>query len=197
VTAGQDVTVSGTVKNASGQVLASYPVTVSADGQVIAATSNADGQYAVSFTPTSEVTSGLITVVADGVQISGPNTLLTVNAAAPATLTSTVTNTIYVGANSTQTVTYTLLDAYGNPVVGQTVDFGLQQKVGATTETTNESQEAQGVLSASSAVTNSAGQVTVTYTSSPTADADGDLTDVIVASVPSTSLTNTQAQFSY
>lgn len=197
IAAGQSVTVSGTVENASGQVLANYPVTVAVDGHSADTTTDASGQYSVSLTPTAALANGAVTVTADGVDISGTSDVLTVTAAAPATLSSTVTNAIYVGANTEQTITYTLLDAYGNPVVGQTVNFAIQQKVGATSETSGEAQEASGTLSAASGVTNAQGQVSVTYTSSPTADADGDLTDVVVASIPSTSVSNTQAQFNY
>jgi len=197
VTAGQNVTISGTVNNSDGQDLASLPVVVVADGKSMATTTNATGQYSVTLQPTAAVTGSVVTVTADNVQISSSSDLLSVTPAAASSLASSITGLTTVGPDSAQQITYTLLDAYGNPIGGQTVDFALQQVVGTTSESTSESAEAPGTLSANAAVTDAQGQVTVTYTSSATADSDGDLQDHVIASVPGTSVTNSQAQFAY
>ncbi|MCY0876848.1 MAG: Ig-like domain-containing protein [Firmicutes bacterium] len=144
-----------------------------------------------STTATTSTTTGTSTSTTTG------TTSTSTAATVPTTLTSTLTTPTYVGANTSETVTYTLLNASGAPVAGQTVDFALQTKVGPAAETTSETAEAPGTLSATSGVTNADGQVSVTYTSSATADGDGDLADVVVATAPSASLTNTQAQFDY
>ena len=197
VTAGQDFNVSGTVEDANGAVLANIPVVVTFDGKTAQTMTSAQGTFDLSLTPITAIANAPVLVTAGGVTISVASEVGTVMSASPSILSSSVTTSSAVSASSLHQITYTVQDMYGNPIQGETVNFTQQQVVGSSAEPTAEASEAAGSLSASSGVTNSLGQVTVTYFASPTADADADLQDNITAAVPSTSLTNGQAQFSY
>lgn len=201
VTAGQSLTITGSVYDATGNVVANTPVVVTFDGQSVTVTSDVNGVYSATITPTVAVMQAPVVVTADGTEISTTSDMASVTAATAAMLKSSMTTAQSSVASAQSNIVYTVTDAYGNPVSGVTVDFNLQHAVGSTVETTPEATELPGALSATSAVTNASGQVTVTYTASATADGDQDFTDTVIASVPNVSnvaaLTNSQAIFMY
>ncbi len=197
VTAGQNVTVSGTVYSTANTVMAGASVSVTVDGVSAQTQTAGNGTFSVTVQPTAAVSQAAITVVANGATVSSPQFVLTVNPAAPYSITSSSTAVANVGPSQLSAVTYTVKDQYGNVVPNATVDFSLRQAVGTTSEAQAEVGESVGSLSVVQLPTGPNGQVTVDYTSSSTADNDNDVVDSIVATVAGTNVTNTQAQFAY
>ena len=201
VVAGQNFTVAGSVYGSNGAQLSQVPVTVSFDGVSTTVITASNGAYTATLSPKTAVANAPVTVTADSVAISNSSDTGTVVAGQPASLTSSLTSPLSVLANSQNTVTYTVTDQYGNPVSGVPVQFSLAQQVSTSSEAQNETQEAGGALITSTGNTivdtNSSGQVTVTYKASATADGDGDLQDVLTATVSGPDISNTQAVFTY
>lgn|GEM_PF-5669268 len=201
VVAGQNFTVSGSVYAANGTPLAQASVMVSFDGVSTTATTASSGAYTATLAPKAAVANAPVTVTADGVSISTASDTGSVVAGQPANLTSSITAPVSAIANGQYAVTYTVTDQYGNPVSGVPVQFSLAQKVGNISEAQNETQESIGSLVTSTGnlnvSTDSSGQATVTYKASSTADGDGDLQDVVTASVANLNLANAQAVFTY
>ena len=197
ITAGQNVTVSGSVYSTADAAMSGVPVTVTVDGVSAQTQSAANGGFSVTLQPTTAADSAPISVVAGGTAVNGSQFDLTVNPGAPYSITSSATSAAGVGASQMSAITYTVKDQYGNVVPNAMVDFSVRQAVGTSTEAQAESAEAAGTLSMTQLPTGANGQVTVDYTSSSTADNDGDVVDAVVATVAGTSVTNAQAQFTY
>ena len=197
ITAGQNVTVSGTVYSTANTVMAGASVSVTVDGVSAQTQTAGNGTFSVTVQPTAAASQAAITVVANGATVSSPQFVLTVNPAAPYSITSSSTAVANVGPSQLSAVTYTVKDQYGNVVPNATVDFSIRQAVGTTSEAQAEVGESVGALSVVQLPTGPNGQVTVDYTSSSTADNDNDVVDSIVATVAGTNVTNTQAQFAY
>ncbi|MHB1627199.1 MAG: hypothetical protein ACYCVB_02305 [Bacilli bacterium] len=201
VAAGQNFTVTGSIYGSNGAQLSQVPVTVSFDGVSTTVATASNGAYSATLSPKTAVANAPVTVTADSVTISTSSDTGTVAAGQPTSLTGSLTSPLSVLANSQYTVTYTVTDQYGNPVSGVPVQFSLAQQVGNSSEAQNETQEAGGAITTSTGNstvdTNSSGQVTVTYKASATADGDGDLRDVVTATVSNPNISNSQAVFTY
>lgn len=197
VTAGQNVTVTGTVYSTANTAMAGIPVTVTVDGVSAQTQTAANGAFSATVQPTTAAVNAPISVVASGTAVNNPQFVLTVNPAAAYSITSSTTTTTNVGASQMSAVTYTVKDQYGNVVPNAMVDFSIRQAVGTTAEAQAEVGEAAGSLSVLQLQTGSNGQATVDYTSSSTADNDNDVVDSVVATVAGTNVSNSQAQFAY
>jgi hypothetical protein len=195
--AGSDLTVSGTLENQSGQPLADQTVDVSFDGQSGEGTSDSGGAWTVTLTPTAEAVNSPVDVTADGVTISTSADVATVNPGAAAKIASSQTDVLAVGPDQVHQVTYTVEDQYGNPIAYVPLDVTLQTVV-VNDEGASGVTEEPGTLSVPSpSETDALGQLTVTYTTTSTADEDANVENVIQVTDPGTSLSNNQAGFSF
>lgn len=158
-------TVTVTVKDSKGNVVSGDPVMLSSAGSPAAAcgklsstsgTTNASGQVVVTYT--SGTTAGTCTISATEANTDSSS------GASSATITETPMNHVAVGANpmdlhgagpTTSTITVTVTSPTGSPVSGDSVTLstGSANPTGAC-----------GMLSSTTGVTDSSGQVSVTYT---------------------------------
>jgi hypothetical protein len=162
-----------TVTNAAGQGMAGLPVTFTTTAGSFAAaapavalradsstiTTDANGTAQVILTSSTTVETATVSAMVDtGGGTSIAPTPLTINFISniPAQITlQAIPSTVGIGTTSTLIATVTTNDTPPLPVAGVTVTFDFQ------------ANNSNGFLSASSGVTNAAGEVSVTYTAGP------------------------------
>jgi len=177
LTAGQWDTITFTVRASDGNVIPDVPVAFhtipnsngtdtlngpAATLNTLTGTTNQSGQVTVEFRDTQAGNTGEIQAVATlGNQsvVSGATGVITVVAGAPTHFTSTLpsgSSTSVMATNSTS-VTFTAWDQYGNPVSDTLVSFEMLGLNGSVMDGS----------STYAGLTNSSGQITVTYTPTP------------------------------
>ncbi len=167
VNMGANDIVSGTVFDQYGNPVATgTQVTLTSTGfaSPVSATTGAGGEFATTAVFQS---SGMqvVSVQYQGATLLNGTATVSVNMQGAYSLVATQSATTIV-AGQTQAVTFTLEDSNGNPVAGDTIDF-------------TETPEGTSSLSATSATTNSAGQVTINF--SPTEAGNAVLTASLAA----------------
>jgi len=120
-----------------------------------------------------------------------------VNPGAAAQIISSQTDVLAVGPDQVHQVTYTVEDQYGNPIAYVPLDVTLQTVVVSDGGTSGSTEEPGTLSVPSPSETDALGQLTVTYTTTSTADEDTNVENVIQVTDPGTSLSNNQAGFSF
>jgi len=144
-------------------------------GQIVGASTVATDVNGVASIQISSVSAGVATITVGGTGAGDPATQLDVEfvATVPATLALGAAPRV-VDTNGDSVLTATVLDGNANPVKGKTVRF--------------ETAEAFGGTMSPSAITDSNGEATVTFTAGSLATEEDEL--VIVATVANTSITS-------
>lgn len=141
-------------------------------GQIVGSATQTTGSDGIASIQIHSISAGVATVTVEGTGVNDPATKLDVEyiAKTPASLEVKAAPRV-VNTNSDSVITATVLDANSNPVKGKTVRFETAQAFG-------------GVMSPS-AVTDSNGEASVTFTAGSLATEEDEL--VIVASVAGSS----------
>ena len=185
IAAGGTITITATVRDASGNAIQGAAVGVTGDGTGTGTTSTTDAAGSASVTFTSTAAGGqTLTVSANGTTIS--TQAITVTAAAPDAGHSVLAlspTTIVVGQQAT--VTVTLRDQYDNPVPSQAVT--LSAGAGLTVAQQGGTTGANGVTNAGRIAGASPGNASVTATAG--AASLGPVTETVTQAATTTSIT--------
>ena len=184
ITADKPVTVDFTVLTSSGVAVPSAALAISLGGNLQSngtlstgtVTTNQQGEASVTYTPSEpaagQTISGTVDAAVEGYAgVTGMTGTLTVVAQAPSSIDALSSSATMPAGGTTTPITFQVLDSSGKPLPNIPVTFSTELLSG-------------GGLNKTSAVTNSSGDVSVTYSGATKAGLSGD----IVATVAGTQL---------
>ena len=151
---------SGTAQTGDVSPTSATPVTVKTDSNGIAT---------LTLTNSPAITGGIATVAISGLSygLTAPSSqIITWKKSAPATMTADPSGTKKVAAKSTNTVTFTVKDAFGAPVAGELVSLAI--------DSSNDVNDAVDTKTIASVKTDAKGQVSYTWTDLGSAALDTD-----------------------
>jgi len=171
---------SGTAQTGDVSPVSATPVTVRTDSSGVAT---------LTLTNSPAITGGIATVAISGLSygITAPSSqTITWQKPAPSTISKDPSGTKKVAPKSTNTVTFTVKDAFGAPVVGELVALAI--------DSSNDVNDGAGTKTIASVKTDANGQVSYTWTDAGSAALD---TDSITATSTTDSSVTTTAVVAY